>query len=322
MREAAQALDEEHHGRARRRGRPRPRRAAGRSAGGATCRRPRGRPRRRARSAPRRRGSARSTRSAPTRPRRPPPRANRSRRRLRASRASRRALPRRDDAGRAGRSAVSTTDVTMPGFVTTLPIVQTAPPPVRLRDLADLELELRGAGERVAALVHRRRAGVRRLAAEGDLVALDAERAEHDAERQAERLEHRALLDVQLEVGGGVLELAARLERVVEVDAVRRRATSGSAFPSASLPRAQLVLVGHRAGGGARAEQRAPEARALLVGPVDEPHGRRRRRPPRRAAAAPRRPRRRSARRRASRRSAPSRCARRSAPPGRSARAA
>ncbi len=36
---------------------------------------------------------------------------------------------------------------------------------------------------------------------------------------------------------------------------------------------AQLVLVGHRAGGGARAEQRAAEARALLVGPVDEAHG-------------------------------------------------
>ena len=33
-----------------------------------------------------------------------------------------------------------------------------------LGDLAELELELRGAGERVAALVHRRRAGVRGLA--------------------------------------------------------------------------------------------------------------------------------------------------------------
>ena len=41
-------------------------------------------------------------------------------------------------------------------------------------------------------------------------------------------------------------------------------------------PLAQLVLVGHRAGGGAGAEQRAAEARALLVGPVDEPHGDRR----------------------------------------------
>ena len=95
----------------------------------------------------------------------------------------------------------------MPGFVTTPPIVQTAPPPTRLRDLAELELELRGAGERVAALVHRRRAGVRGLAAERDEVALDAEGAEHDAERQVERLEHRPLLDVELEVRRRVLEL-------------------------------------------------------------------------------------------------------------------
>ena len=48
---------------------------------------------------------------------------------------------------------------------------------------------------------------------------------------------------------------------------VRQRDTVGVA------PLPQLVLVGHRAGRGARAEQRAPEARALLVGPVDEPHG-------------------------------------------------
>ena len=34
----------------------------------------------------------------------------------------------------------------------------------------------------------------------------------------------------------------------------------------------QLVLVAHRARGGGRAEERAAEARALLVGPVDESH--------------------------------------------------
>ena len=62
---------------------------------------------------------------------------------------------------------------------------------------------------------------MRRLAAPRDPVALDAERPEHDAEREAERLEHRPLLDVQLEVGGRVLELRPRLERAVEVDAVR-----------------------------------------------------------------------------------------------------
>ena len=55
--------------------------------------------------------------------------------------------------------------------------------PCPLRDLADLELEPRRARERIAALVHRRRARVCSLAAEGDLVPLDAERSEDDAER-------------------------------------------------------------------------------------------------------------------------------------------
>jgi hypothetical protein len=36
---------------------------------------------------------------------------------------------------------------------------------------------------------------------------LDAERPEDDAEREIHRLEHRALLDVQLEIGDGVREL-------------------------------------------------------------------------------------------------------------------
>ena len=88
-------------------------------------------------------------------------------------------------------------------------------------DLANLERELRRAGERVAALVHRRRAGVSRLTVPGDPVALDSERSEDDAEREPERLEHRPLLDVELEVGGRRVELRARVERRVEIDAVR-----------------------------------------------------------------------------------------------------
>src|SRR5207244_4675873 len=76
-----------------------------------------------------------------------------------------------------------------------------------LRDLADLELQLRRTGESVATLVHRRRAGMRGLPPERDEVPLDAERAEDDAERQIHRLEHRPLLDVQLEVRRSLLEL-------------------------------------------------------------------------------------------------------------------
>ncbi len=129
---------------------------------------------------------------------------------------------------------------------------------------------------------------------------------------RSDRLEHRPLLDVQLEVGGRVLELRARVERPVEVDAVlAQRVRQRDAV--AVGQRAQLVLVGHRAGRGGRAEEGAAEARALLVGPVDEPHGHGRRAllrdPPQHLDGR----RRRSGSRRASRRSAPSRCGRRAA---------
>ena len=140
-----------------------------------------------------------------------------------------------------------------------------------LGDLADLELELRRTGQGVAALVHRRRTGMGGLAAEGDLVALDAERPEHDAERQVQRLEHRPLLDVQLEIGRRPLQLRARLQRPVELDPVGAQRV-GQRHPVGVVPLPQLVLVVHRATGGRRAEERAAEARALLVGPVDEPH--------------------------------------------------
>jgi hypothetical protein len=77
---------------------------------------------------------------------------------------------------------------------------------------------------------------------------------------------------VELEVRGGVLELLPRVGRPVEVDAVRAdRVRQRHAVPIRQLP--ELVLVSHRARGGTRPEQRTPEARALLVGPADEPHG-------------------------------------------------
>ena len=71
------------------------------------------------------------------------------------------------------------------------------------RDLAGGEDEPGRACHGVAAQVHRRRAGVRGLTAERDLVALGREGAGDDAERQPHRFEHRPLLDVELEVGGG-----------------------------------------------------------------------------------------------------------------------
>src|SRR5262245_56844670 len=51
-------------------------------------------------------------------------------------------------------------------------------------DLAYLESELRGARERITALVHRRRPSMSRLAAPRDAVTLDPEGAENHAERE------------------------------------------------------------------------------------------------------------------------------------------
>ena len=75
-------------------------------------------------------------------------------------------------------------------------------------------------------------------------MALDAERSENDAERQVHRFQNRPLLDVQLEVRRGTLELGARVERPVEVDAVRPQGV-GKRDAVRVAPSPQLVLIGH-----------------------------------------------------------------------------
>ena len=104
------------------------------------------------------------------------------------------------------------------------------------------------------------------LAGEGDRVALDAEAADHGRGGLARLLQARALLDVQLEVGGDVGQLG--LAHRVEVDVVLlQRVRERDAL--VVLEVADRVGV-ERARGGGRAEQAAAEARALLVGPVDQ----------------------------------------------------
>ena len=63
---------------------------------------------------------------------------------------------------------------------------------------------------------------MRRLAGEPQHVPLDAEGPEHDAGRFVHRLEHGTLLDMQLEVRRRGLELRARVQRRVQLDAVLR----------------------------------------------------------------------------------------------------
>ena len=132
-------------------------------------------------------------------------------------------------------------------------------------------------------------------------------RAEHGADRQALGLEHRPLLDVQLEVGparpsaGSAPRAPGRRRRRA------RAARPASRRPSASV-RSRTLSGSSVPAAAERAEQAAAEARALLVGPVDQGHACTAACPARpRARAAPRARPSRRARRRASRRSAPSR---------------
>ena len=139
------------------------------------------------------------------------------------------------------------------------------------RSIAHREREARGGQEGVAPVRHRGRAGVRRLAAEDHAVALDADGAEHRSDRQTEALEHRPLLDVQLEVGAHVAESAPAVARAVELDAVR----ADRVLEADSVG---IREVAHRVGierpaGRGGAEEAAAETRALLVGPVDERDG-------------------------------------------------
>ena len=125
------------------------------------------------------------------------------------------------------------------------------------------------AGEGVAPRVHRRRARVRRWPCK--LTAWrSTQTSQYHAQRQVQRLEHRALLDVQLEVGSGVSNCARASAR----GRGRRHAQRGHRVASCRrVSPLRSSSWSHRAGGRARAEQRAPEARAFLVGPVHEPHG-------------------------------------------------
>ena len=106
--------------------------------------------------------------------------------------------------------------VGMPGSAVTVPIVAT--PPRSIADSRAARPKRAGGEERVVAQVHRRAARVAGLAGERDRVALDAEAADHRRGGLARLLQPRALLDVQLEVGGDLRQLG--LAHRVEVDAV------------------------------------------------------------------------------------------------------
>ena len=126
--------------------------------------------------------------------------------------------------------------------------------PRRLGDAPCLEHEARRRGHRVAPHVHGRRSDVGALAAEADDVALDAVRPEYDRQGQVEALEHRALLDVQLQVGGGTGELPARVSRTARGRLRARRARRGVRRPR------------HRAGRGRGPDRGSAKRRSSRTG--------------------------------------------------------
>ena len=133
-------------------------------------------------------------------------------------------------------------------------------------DGVDLLGHLRSRQEGVAAAVHRRGARVSGLAAKCDRVSHHAEGAEHGTERQVEVEEHRPLLDVEFQVGGGVRPLAPALPHALEIDAhVPQGVGQRHSLLVGESPRLIEIEV---AGAGGRAKQALAEPRPFLVGPV------------------------------------------------------
>ena len=115
-------------------------------------------------------------------------------------------------------------------------------PRLRAGDALGGEHELGGRGGGVAAQVHRRRAGVAGVAREGEVEAALAGDRGDDAERQALGLEHRALLDVDLEVG-------ARRRRRRAARRARPRSPRRSVTPSRRAGRARPARARRRTRG-------------------------------------------------------------------------
>src|SRR3954453_10819018 len=107
-----------------------------------------------------------------------------------------------------------------------------------------------------------------RLAGEADRMPLDTVRSEHHPERQPELLQHRALLDMQLQIRGGVFKLLAGVARIFEVDIMLGQHLGQT--PAVAVDEIEKVGWIHRAGSRTRAEQTASKASTFLVGPVDQ----------------------------------------------------
>ena len=132
------------------------------------------------------------------------------------------------------------------------------------RDVLDRSRHPRRRHERVLAGRHRRGAGVRVASAHLDVVPALALGAAHHADGHARRLEDRTLLDVGFEqraqrvLAAGLASLVADARKLVA-----ERLAFGALQPVGEIP----VEQSREHPGG---DHRGGEARALLVGPVDD----------------------------------------------------
>ena len=134
--------------------------------------------------------------------------------------------------------------------------------------------QLRGRGQCITAGVHGRRSGMRLLPVKCDGMAFDAFRAEHNSQGKSETFQHRTLLDMKLDVSGGVFALAGRIADAVDLDpALPHRVFQ----PNAVFVRPAAVRL-NRLGARERrrTEQTASKTRALFVRPIHQANGYRR----------------------------------------------
>src|SRR5580704_1936729 len=102
-------------------------------------------------------------------------------------------------------------------------------------------------------------------------MSLNAFGPEHSAERQGPALEHRALLDMQFDVSGGVLSLTRGLGEAIDFDA----ATAQGVFHTNAIAISAHAIRSNR--GSAcerrRTQQAAAKARPFFIRPIDQANG-------------------------------------------------
>ena len=129
----------------------------------------------------------------------------------------------------------------------------------------DRQRHFRGGRQRVAAQIHRRRAGVPGHAVDRDLEPRRAADRGDDADRQTLGFQDRALFDMRLDEGGDIVRADRSRLLGIAAEGLQRVAHRDAA-------RVLLVERGLRIGPGerARAGERGPKTNAFLVAEADD----------------------------------------------------